>query len=197
MDEDDILVDREALDAWQTQQFVAAPKQTGGQSLRTPAELPGPPGIPLLGNLAQLTHRQNHLVQEKWSEQYGPIICFRLAQWEFVAFADSESVNRVLRERPGIFRRVGFLEPISREIGVHGVFFAEGEEWRRYRRLAMEALSVRHLRQYFPTLDTVLQRLERHCNEAARTGLALDIQRLLMRFIVDVTTNLVFGLAST
>jgi len=40
----------------------------------------------------------------------------------------------------------------------------------------------------------VLQRLERHCNEAARRGLALDIQRLLTHFTVDVTTNLAFGI---
>ena len=45
------------------------------------AELPGPRGLPLLGNLHQLWRiERSHLVAEEWAERYGPIVKFHVGR---------------------------------------------------------------------------------------------------------------------
>ena len=74
-----------------------------------------------------------------------------------------------------------------------GVFSAEGEDWKRQRRLTAHALDAQHLRQFFPTLIKVTERLKNRWNAAADKQSAVDVQQDLMRYTVDVTTNLAFG----
>jgi cytochrome P450 len=78
-------------------------------------------------------------------------------------------------------------------MGINGVFSAEGEQWRRQRRLAMQALDAKHLRSFFPTLINVTRRLQQRWAMAAAAQRAVDVQQDLMRYTVDVTTNLAFG----
>src|SRR5262249_47957871 len=72
-----VLVERAAVLAWKRQraQAGAATARPVATSLR---ELPGPTGLPLLGNLWQLDLKRLHLVLEKWCAQFGPVYAFRL-----------------------------------------------------------------------------------------------------------------------
>jgi cytochrome P450 len=79
------------------------------------------------------------------------------------------------------------------DLGIDGVFTAEGANWRRQRKLAMYALNTEHLRQYFRRLDAVTARLQRRWERAAASAERVDAQRDLMRFTVDVTSGLAFG----
>jgi cytochrome P450 len=78
-------------------------------------------------------------------------------------------------------------------MGITGVFSAEGDDWKRQRRLTAHALDASHLRQFFPTLIKVTERLKNRWNIAADKHAAVDVQQDLMRYTVDVTTNLAFG----
>jgi cytochrome P450 len=187
-----VWIDPDELATWQ--QRVAAPVEAAPRKLRAYADLPGPNQVPFLGNLLQVDVVTLHQTLEQWSREYGPIYRYKLGAKNYVGVGDVRLIAQALRERPDRYRRLGEIEPIFKEMGIHGVFSAEGEEWRRYRKLAMEALSNRHLRQFFPTLHTVLGRLKRRWEKAAARGEAVDIQKELMRFTVDVTTTLAFGI---
>ena len=54
---------------------------------------------------------------------------------------DPEINNQILRARPDTYRRGGTIKPTFKEMGTHGVFSAEGEEWKQQRRLAMRPLA--------------------------------------------------------
>jgi hypothetical protein len=70
------------------------------------AELPGPRGLPLLGNLHQTWRIERaHLVVEEWAERYGPIFKFHVGPRLSVVISDVEEINRILRERPDGYRR--------------------------------------------------------------------------------------------
>jgi cytochrome P450 len=99
----------------------------------------------------------------------------------------------VLRGRPDVYRRMSNIEPLFKEMGVAGVFSAEGKEWRPQRRLSMEALSHRHLRGFYATLRRIAERMKRRWEGAADRQDVLDITDDLKRFTVDVTTLLTFG----
>jgi len=157
------------------------------------SELPGPKGLPLLGNLLQLDLNQLHRVLERWGDEFGPLYRFMLGSRPVLVSTDPEVNQAVLRNRPKTYRRVGAIESVFREMGITGVFSAEGDDWKRQRRLTAQALDTQHLRQFFPTLTKVTQRLRNRWNAAAESGVPVDAQQDLMRYTVDVTTNLAFG----
>jgi cytochrome P450/nitrite reductase/ring-hydroxylating ferredoxin subunit len=156
-------------------------------------DLPGPRGLPLVGNLLQLDLSRLHQVLEGWAEVHGPVYRYRMGPKWIVAVSEPALSEQVLRARPETYRRLSDVEPVFAETGVAGVFSAEGAAWRPQRRLAMEALSHRHLRGFYPSLDTVAQRLLKRWDRVAAEGGRTDILDDLKRFTVDVTTLLTFG----
>jgi cytochrome P450 len=161
--------------------------------MRTTKELPGPKGLPLLGNLLQVDLARLHQVLEEWCHEFGLIYSFALGTREVVVVAEPELIQNILRQRPTKFRRMGTIEPVFKEMGITGVFSAEGEQWKRQRRLTAHALDAGHLREFFPTLIKVTERLRCRWHAAAQRHEPADVQQDLMRYTVDVTTNLAFG----
>jgi cytochrome P450 len=86
------------------------------------------------------------------------------------------------------------MQSVIGEMGAHGLFSAEGDDWRKQRRLVMKAFDPAHLKHYFPSLQRVTERLRLCLDAAARSGEALDLQTVLMRYTVDVTAGLAFGI---
>ncbi|MET0681414.1 MAG: cytochrome P450 [Burkholderiales bacterium] len=160
---------------------------------RTIDQLPGPRGLPVVGNLLQLRGSRMHTILQGWAEEFGPIFAFRFFRRPVVVIADVELIHRVLRDRPEGFRRRTAIRDAMRELGIDGLFVAEGADWRRQRKLTMHALNTDHLRDFFGRLEQVTGRLQRRWERAADEGSRVDAQRDLMRFTVDVTSGLVFG----
>jgi cytochrome P450 len=162
-------------------------------TLQTLTDLPGPKGLPLLGNLLQLDLKQLHRVLERWGDEFGALYKFDLGRRPVVVVTDPDLNQLILRNRPKLYRRLGTIESVFQEMGITGVFSAEGEDWKRQRRMTAHALDAQHLRQFFPTLIKVTERLRNRWNIAADRQSAVDVQQDLMRYTVDVTTNLAFG----
>src|ERR1700736_2951498 len=160
---------------------------------RTLDDLPGPRGLPFLGNIHQLDLTKLHLTLERWAAQYGPVYLFKMGSARVVALLDPKWCDQVLRARPETFTRVSGIAPVSSEMGADGVFSAEGDAWRPQRRLAMLALAQRHLRDLYPKLQTVTTRLKKRWERLADAGAPVDVVDELKRFTVDVTTLVTFG----
>jgi cytochrome P450 len=157
------------------------------------SELPGPKGLPLLGNLLELDLQHLHQVLGNWRQEYGAVYSYKLGPKPFVVIAEPDLIQSILRNRPARYRRLSAIETVLEEMGVTGVFSAEGMQWKRQRRLTANALDARHLRQFFPTLIKVTDRLCKRWQTAAERREPTDVQQDLMRYTVDITTNLAFG----
>jgi cytochrome P450 len=160
---------------------------------RSISDLPGPPGLPVIGNVHRVRSTTMHLTAEKWCEQYGPMYRLNLGPRRVVVIGDAGTINEVLRERPDGFRRWSEILEINEEMGHVGVFAAEGDDWRRMRRLAVTALNSNHLQRYFEIVSTCTGRLHRRLEAEARDGRAFEIGGALSSFTVDVTSALAFG----
>lgn len=182
-----LLIDIGALDRG------PAPRAAAREAKRRIRDVPGPRGLPILGNLHQLVPERIHLILEEWAREYGTLYTVRFGRKRALVVSDVRLTEPMLRERPQTFRRPSPMATIFGELGMKGVFTAEGEEWRWQRRLAMEALSQRHLRGFYPALKTVAERFLRRFERAADTGRELDLAAELKLFTVDVTMLLVFG----
>ena len=165
---------------------TAAPRQI--------TELPGPRGWPVVGNLLQLDRDRVHATVEQWAQQYGPLFQIKLGPTRFLVVAEHQAIAAMLRDRPEGFRRPPRLEVIWNEMGLApGVFGANGEAWRRQRRMVMAGFDPGHVRAYFPALCRVTERLCTRWQKAARLGAPIDLQADLMRFTVDAIAGLAFG----
>lgn len=161
---------------------------------RTIADLPGPRGLPVLGNALQLLPMSRaHQRAEAWYERYGPIFQFRAGSRRWVALADQEEINALLRDRPDGFRRLRELERAFEDAEFPTVFSVEGEAWKRQRRLVVRALNANHLHRHFHVIQTATERLEERLRAQARSGESFEITQPLTSFAVDVTSALVFG----
>lgn len=158
-----------------------------------PHDLPGPYGPPLIGHLFQLGGQQSHLTLERWAERYGPLFQIRLGRSRLVVVSDHGAIQRILEQRPQSFRRNRAIEDRFTEIGINGLFTAEGEDWRQQRRTVVAALSRTRLVNFFPKLKTTTVRLQRRWEADAEGNQSVDICHDLTRFTVDVTMQLAFG----
>ena len=167
---------------------------TAPQTLRTLAELPGPRGIPLLGNLLQIETPRMHQQLEAWCAEFGPFYKLKLGSRPILVVGDHAATAAALRDRPDGFRRTARMEEIGSEMGLlPGVFGVNGEAWKRQRRMVMAGFDPTHVRRYHPALVKVSQRLTARWRRAARQGAAIDLQADLMRYTVDAIAGLAFG----
>jgi cytochrome P450 len=169
---------------------LPAPAGTPPRRIR---DLPGPPGLPGLGNLLELRGQQLHQVTERWARAYGAVYRARVVTREFVVVSDPEMVATILRDRPDGFGRTDRMHRVANELGFNGVFSANGADWRRQRPMVLNGLDPTHVRAFFPTLVKVTERLARRWQRAADAGSDIDLQAELMRYTVDVSAGLAFG----
>ncbi len=162
--------------------------------LRDIADLPGPRGVPLLGNALQIDPPRFHQQLEQWSHEFGSYYRLRIRDRQVLVVADHEVVATMLRDRPDGFRRTSRLEEIGLEMGLlPGVFGVNGDAWRRQRRMVMAGFDPAHVKSYFPSLHKVTQRLGGRWQKAARAAAPINLQSDLMRFTVDAIAGLAFG----
>lgn len=176
-----------------SQSGVRSPPQFGATSQRRIRDLPGPKAIPLLGNVHQVNPRRLHLELEQWARQYGPFFRVRFGTRDVLVLGDLASLQRIMSERPDVFRRIATVQEILRELGAPGLFSAEGNAWKRQRKLVMPAFSMKQQRTLFPAIARITERLREHWSSAAARGEAVDVRSDLMRYTVDVTSQVVFG----
>ncbi|MDQ2928329.1 MAG: cytochrome P450 [Pseudomonadota bacterium] len=162
--------------------------------LRRYRDLPGPRGIPLIGNGHQVRATRFHQQLEAWAQQYGKVFRLRIGPRRLMVASDAASMSAILRDRPDGFRRPTRHGNLIREMGFdQGLFFANDEVWKRQRRMVMSAFNPTHVKAYFPSLLKVTGRLEKRWQAARSAGDTIDLQADLMRFTVDAISGLAFG----
>ena len=170
---------------------IAANPPPGRRSFK---DLPGPRGLPWFGNALQIEPARMHQQLEAWCREFGPIFKLTLMKRRVVVIGNHEWIAAGLRDRPDSFSRTSRLEEIWLEMGLlPGVFGANGDTWRRQRRMVMAGFDPAHVKDYFPSLQKVAQRLGTRWLKAAREGSSIDLQADLMRFTVDTIAGLAFG----
>jgi cytochrome P450 len=171
-----------------------SPEAIQAATLREIKDLPGPRMLPLLGNLHQIKPAQLHQNVEAWQRKYGPYFRIKLGATTMLVVSDTEAINTLLRDRPDGFKRAPMIEELGKEMGLMpGVFTANGDVWRRQRRMVMAGFDPGHVKAYFPSMLKVTQRLRGRWQRAAKAGQSIELQPELMRYTVDTIAGLAFG----
>lgn len=157
------------------------------------ADLPGPKARPLFGNIREIRAQPFHLVMENWAREHGPLYRFRIMRKQMLATSDRDLIAALLRDRPDVIRRSTRSAEMLNEVGTRGLFTAEGEDWRRQRKLVMRALTPEVIHNFFPTLAAMTDRLRLRWEHAIAAGTPVDMLRDLKAYTLDVTIGLAMG----
>lgn len=156
-------------------------------------DLPGPKGLPLVGSAFSMDLDNMHNQFEEMAAIYGSVFKIKLGPVKMAIVSNPKIIQHILKERPDGFIRMKKLDTILRADGVHGVFNAEGEEWKLHRRMVAKGLDVKHQKAFFDKMLVTVDRLYNKWKKHADAGEAFDIQQDFLRFTVDITTTLAFG----
>ena len=92
---------------------------------------PGPDGLPVVGNMAGF-------LRNPWAfydalAEYGDVVSYRVAGFDFVTLLHPDHVERVLVGEPERFRKGDILRQSGIELLERGLLLSEGEAWRDQR----------------------------------------------------------------
>jgi cytochrome P450 len=173
--------------------YVLPMTAPGSSSPRPLSSLPGPRALPLLGNALDLKPRTMHLQLEEWARIYGDLYLCYLGRQPVLVISNPEMTRKVLMDRPDGFGRIRKLSRALDSLKMVGIFVAEGENWRRQRKLINPGFSPTHLETFFPSLVTITQRLHTLLDREAQQGNGVDVLKLLLRYTVDAISVVSFG----
>lgn len=64
---------------------------------------PGPPTIPILGNLHLMPSRDAHLQFQKWAKEYGPVYSLILGTKTLIVLSSDQAVKDLLDKKSAIY----------------------------------------------------------------------------------------------
>ncbi|KAI0659781.1 O-methylsterigmatocystin oxidoreductase [Cubamyces menziesii] len=153
---------------------------------------PGPPGLPLLGNVFDIPKQYAWITYRDWAAKYGDVVAARVFGHTLIVIHSLEAANELLDKRSSIYSDRPMLI-LAKLIGWTDlmVFKQYGDEWREERRLLSRYFQPNTVPQY----RAVQQReARRFLNVLLRDQNDLDGSLKLLLCKTSITT--VYGIPS-
>ncbi|OQE43099.1 hypothetical protein PENCOP_c003G02909 [Penicillium coprophilum] len=151
---------------------------------------PGPPTLPIIGNLHLIPNEKRHLQFEKWSREYGPIYSLILGTRVMIVLSSDQAIKELVDRRSAIYasRPDSYVAQTILSGGLRVLFMENGTTWKMVRQLAHRILNVAVARTYVPYQD-----LE---NKAMLLGMLETPANFIdhvRRYTASLTTQMTFG----
>ncbi|EHK18434.1 uncharacterized protein TRIVIDRAFT_47601 [Trichoderma virens Gv29-8] len=151
---------------------------------------PGPPTLPLIGNLHLMPKKNAHLQFQRWAEEYGPVYSLMLGTKVAIVLSSDVAVKDLLDKRSSIYSGRPELY-MGQEImsgGNRPLFMGINSVWRRVRKLAHGLLNVKVSRTYVPYQDLESRDMLMGLLESPK-----DFLNHIRRYTTSLTTQMAFG----
>ncbi|KAG0060050.1 hypothetical protein BGZ89_012589 [Linnemannia elongata] len=166
--------------------------------VRPRPDLPGPPGLPLIGNfweMATVPKTDFHQSQERNFAKYGKFYTMAIPGiGRTITVKDPEILDHILRTHFWIYEKGTRFKETLGPLAGDGIFTADGDHWKWQRQHASKIFTVKAFRQY--TNDVFVQEAQRaisYLDKFADTGKSVDLQRLFYCFTLDSFGEIAFG----
>lgn len=169
------------------------PAANTSERIRAVSDLPGPEGIPILGNAWQIDPSKARRQFERWAAEHGTPFRLKLGPKQVVVWDSHHVAQQLMRDRPERFRRGGRISEVLDQMRIGGLFAAEGAAWLPQRRMVMQALNGTHFPAFFPVMRTIALRLHRRLARLSDEDHVVDLLEELTGFTVDTVCALAFG----
>ncbi|KAK3023930.1 hypothetical protein RJ639_043600 [Escallonia herrerae] len=162
---------------------------------RIPKLPPGPPKLPLIGNLHQLAAAAlPHRALRDLAEKHGPIMHLKLGEVSGIVISTPEAAEEVLKKHELSFaQRPKLVAVDTAGYGYSGIFFSPyGDYWRHLRKIVtLELLSTKQVRSFWSV------RVEETWNLvdsiASSSGASINLTEKLLHFTNAIISRAAFG----
>ncbi|KAI8624784.1 cytochrome P450 [Xylariaceae sp. FL1651] len=113
---------------------------------------PGPPTLPIIGNIHQLPTSQPHKQFQKWAEEYGPVFSLVLGTQVLIVLSSDTAIKELFDKRSAIYsdRLEMYIGQTLCSGGYRFLMLRYGNNWRMFRRLGHQLLNARASKMYIP-----------------------------------------------
>lgn len=147
----------------------------------------------IMGHIASLKSPLAHKILLKWASEHGNFYRIKIGFKNAAVISDDKAIMDILKQRPHIFRRNSKLANVFDEAGFDGIFTAEGERWKHYRKLSESIFHPNKMKAFSPIFELVTLRLYQHLANSAAENHSLLILDTFKRYTVDIISLLAFG----
>ncbi|RUP46622.1 cytochrome P450 [Jimgerdemannia flammicorona] len=135
---------------------------------------PSPPGLPIIGNIHQLSGNPPEIVFTEMSKELGPIFTLKMGVQRWIVLNSIEVVKDLIVERGTIYSSRSLSDvSIALARGDQGAqipFMTYGEEWKEIRRIAHSALTKTKINNYQRTINVRTNAMLKSLYEASRSS---------------------------
>jgi len=156
---------------------------------------PGPPTLPIIGNLHILgTHP--HRTLQSLSKKYGAIMSLQLGQVPTIVISSSKAAELFLKTHDLVFASRPKIQGSDiMSYGSKGLAFCEyGSYWRSVRKLCtMKLLSASKVDMFGPIRKRELGVLVKSLEKAALVGEVVNVSEVVDNLIEDIVYKMILG----
>ncbi|KAG6539257.1 alpha-humulene 10-hydroxylase-like [Zingiber officinale] len=158
---------------------------------------PGPPKLPLIGNIHQLAGANPHRTLRSLARTHGPLILLRLGQVDLVAASSVEAVEEIIKRHDLNFASrptdLTFANILAYD-GLSVAMAAYGGYWKQMRKIyAMELLNSRRVKSFAAIREDVVGKLTAEIAVKASAQTPLDLGEMLMSMSNSMVVKTAFG----
>ncbi|PNY24206.1 Fumitremorgin C synthase [Tolypocladium capitatum] len=153
---------------------------------------PGPPTLPILGNLHQIPKKGSYLKFTEWAKQYGGLYSLKFGSGTAVVITDRRIIKELIDKKSAKYsdRPTSYISGNLMTSGDHLLVMQYGQQWRTFRKL---------IHQYF--MESVVEKRHVEVQNAEATQMLRDMcvrpdqhMRHPKRYSNSIIMSLVFGL---
>ncbi|KAF8907819.1 cytochrome P450 [Gymnopilus junonius] len=128
--------------------------------IRRPKYLPGPPRLPLVGNLFDMPESESWVTYNKWKETYGDAIYLEILGSPLVILNSYKACIDLLEKKSDIYsdRPIGIMANILMGWNKAVMMSPYNDRWRRFRRITAQSMRKDAIKQFHPIQEREVAR---------------------------------------
>jgi len=160
--------------------------------LELAAKIPGPPGLPIVGNVFDVLGDSETTVKraQEQFDTYQPTFRFWLGHQLLVALTDPRDLEMILGNNKYLDK--SHFYRVFHPLGGQGVFSAASDKWRRNRKIIAPAFNFSFLIQFVSIFHAMAMRMVRKM-ESRADGRSFDAYKLVELCTLDAIAQTAMG----
>ena len=154
--------------------------------------IPGPSGLPLLGNMHQLLHDNLGFVVQM-AHEYGDVVRYRLGPMPIYQINSPEGVQHILQDNNQNYSKDSLNFGSVKKVFGNGLLSSHGEFWLRQRRLMQPVFHRRRVATFGELMSKASEEHLAHWAQKTGDQAPLDIQEAMMALTLDIVLQALFN----